>query len=122
MIKGHVEHGSHQVYTSVWVAFLESQTQEINRIENFVERTTVHFWQGTTDDMIWAYVRTGEPFGKAGGYGIQGQAATFIERIEGCYYNVLGFPIAKFCQKLVTMLQEEGINLTAANAAISNSQ
>ena len=92
------------MYTSVWIALLNRETQEIEQLENFVEGTTLHFWQGITDDMIWAYVRSGEPFGKAGGYGAQAQAATFIEKFEGCYYNVLGFPIAKFCQTLVRML------------------
>ena len=71
MLKSHVERGSHQVYTSVWIAFLDKETQETKKVENFVEKTTVHFWQGITDEMIWAYVRSGEPFGKAGGYGAQ---------------------------------------------------
>ena len=69
MLKSHVQRGSHQVYTSVWIAFLEPETQEVTQINNFVEKTTVYFWPGLTDDTIWSYVRTGEPFGKAGGYG-----------------------------------------------------
>jgi septum formation protein len=42
---------------------------------------------------IDAYVATGEPFDKAGGYAIQGRAATFIERIEGSYSGVMGLPL-----------------------------
>ena len=71
MLKSHVERRSHDVYTSVWIAFLDPSTQDITRVENFVEKTTVHFWEGITDEMLWAYVKTGEPFGKAGGYGAQ---------------------------------------------------
>jgi septum formation protein len=44
---------------------------------------------------IAAYVATGEPFDKAGGYGIQGRAASMIERIDGDFYTVMGLPLAR---------------------------
>ena len=43
---------------------------------------------------IEAYVASGEPFDKAGAYAIQGLASKFVERIHGCYFNVMGLPIA----------------------------
>lgn len=45
------------------------------------------------DELIWAYIRTGEPMDKAGAYGIQGKAGLFVEWIRGDYYNVVGFPM-----------------------------
>jgi septum formation protein len=58
-------------------------------------------------DEIRAYARTGEPFDKAGAYGIQGRGAVLVERINGCYYNVVGLPVGK----LVTALQRLGFPL-----------
>ena len=68
-----------------------------------MDRTTVHF-EKMDDETVRAYVESGEPFGKAGGYGIQGQAATFIKKIDGCYYSVWGFPLAAFSKKIREML------------------
>lgn len=52
------------------------------------------FFRELSETDIARYVETGEPFGKAGAYAIQGHAAPFIERIEGCYFNVVGLPVA----------------------------
>jgi nucleoside triphosphate pyrophosphatase len=49
---------------------------------------------------IDAYVASGEPFDKAGGYAIQGGAGRYIPRIEGCYFNVVGLPLARLCSLL----------------------
>lgn len=56
------------------------------------ERTRVRFGPLTADEIQW-YVRTGEPFDKAGAYAVQGRAALFIEEIAGDYWNVVGLPI-----------------------------
>lgn len=61
--------------------------------------TTVHMLPFTKRD-IHTYVASGEPLDKAGAYGIQGQGARFIEYIEGCYYNVVGLPLARLAQLL----------------------
>ena len=45
---------------------------------------------------IESYVETGEPFDKAGGYGAQGVGSLLIEKVDGCFYNVVGFPLGKF--------------------------
>ena len=68
------------------------------RIPGLTERTTVESTSVTfaqlSDDEIDAYVSSGEPFDKAGGYAIQGRASRFVTRIEGCYSNVVGLPIS----------------------------
>ncbi|ASJ12926.1 Maf-like protein [Thermococcus thioreducens] len=58
------------------------------------------------DELIWAYVRTGEPMDKAGAYGIQGKAGLFVEWIRGDYYNVVGFPL-----EIVWRLRELGFDV-----------
>jgi septum formation protein len=59
-----------------------------------VEITQVMFNQ-IDDAEIARYISSGEPLDKAGGYAIQGYAARWIPRIEGCYFNVVGLPIAR---------------------------
>jgi septum formation protein len=57
------------------------------------EATAVRFLT-LSEDEIDAYVASGEPMDKAGAYAIQGRAARWIPRIEGCYFNVVGLPLA----------------------------
>lgn len=59
-----------------------------------VEVTQVTF-NVVTDAEIAQYIASGEPMDKAGAYGIQGHAARWIPRIEGCYFNVVGLPVAR---------------------------
>ena len=75
---------THRVITGVAVA-------SATGIEVAAEVTGVQFLT-LTDEEIAAYVATGEPMDKAGAYGIQGYAAKWIPRIEGCYFNVVGLP------------------------------
>jgi septum formation protein len=64
-----------------------------HRIESAAEVTTVQFLE-LSDQEIADYVATREPMDKAGAYAIQGRAARWIPRIEGCYFNVVGLPIS----------------------------
>lgn len=57
-----------------------------------------------SEDEIGSYVATGEPFGKAGGYAVQGIAGRYATRIEGCYFNVVGLPLAR----MYSLLREAG--------------
>ncbi|TYQ16095.1 UNVERIFIED_CONTAM: septum formation protein [Acetivibrio alkalicellulosi] len=60
-----------------------------------------------SDDSIKAYIQSKEPFDKAGAYGIQGLGSIIVERLNGCYFNVVGLPLSK----LNTLLNEFGVYL-----------
>ena len=77
---------SHHVITGV--AVVTARGAEVA-----AEVTAVRFLT-LTDAEIDAYVATGEPMDKAGAYAIQGLAARWIPRVEGCYFNVVGLPLA----------------------------
>lgn len=89
----------HQVFTGI---ALRHRCKSVTAYE----RTKVHF-RSLTDREIDAYISTGEPMDKAGAYGIQGIGAIFVDRIEGCFYNVMGLPVPR----LALLLQEYGITL-----------
>jgi len=61
------------------------------------------FFRRMTGDEIERYIATGEPFGKAGAYAIQGLAAPFITKIEGCYFNVVGLPVSLLFDMLAAL-------------------
>jgi septum formation protein len=67
--------------------------------ETAIESTRVRFAQLSAEE-IDAYVATGEPMDKAGAYAIQGLASKFVESIEGCFFNVVGLPLALVYRKL----------------------
>jgi septum formation protein len=83
---------SHEVLTGVCLIWQ-------GRLIEHVERTLVEFAPLTPKEIAW-YVSTGEPFDKAGGYGIQGFASRFVSRIEGCFFNVVGLPVHRVYQML----------------------
>jgi septum formation protein len=88
---------THQVCTGVCIL------QGDLTIKTFSETTDVTF--GSIDDeTIRAYIQTGEPMNKAGGYGIQSLGATLVKKIDGDYFNVVGFPIYHFCTQLKALL------------------
>ncbi|HEX9062463.1 MAG TPA: Maf family protein [Clostridia bacterium] len=89
-----LEGDSHEVLTGVAVVDLST----MKYIKGF-EKTKV-FMKSLTDEKIKAYIDTGEPMDKAGAYGIQGKGALLVEKIEGCYFNVVGLPLGKLSEML----------------------
>ena len=79
-----------------------------NVIFNFVEITKVYFYK-LDEQLILKYINTESPYDKSGSYGIQEYSACFVKKIEGCYYNVVGFPISKFLNVLRTFPKIESI-------------
>ena len=88
---------NHQVMTGI--AAITHQA-----IVSDVEVTQVYFDLIDEQELVH-YLASGEPLDKAGAYGIQGYAARWIPRIEGCYFNVMGLPIARTIA-LLTKAQE----------------
>ena len=92
----------HRVVTAV--CFIDRST---GRLETGAETTRVLFRElGAAE--IDAYVSTGEPLDKAGAYGIQGRGALLVERIEGCYANVVGLPLVRTRETLRKLLGAGG--------------
>lgn len=85
---------SHEVLTGVCLAHLAAGKKEQLRCYQDVETTRVYF-RKLEKSEIYAYVKNGEPLDKAGAYGIQGLGALLVEKIEGCYFNVVGLPLVK---------------------------
>ncbi|GAB4813491.1 hypothetical protein N2152v2_000537 [Parachlorella kessleri] len=74
-------------------------------VRSFAVTTAVQF-DDVSARTLQAYIESGEPFGKAGSYGIQGLAGSFVKSIEGCYFNVVGFPIHRFSKEVVSLIDE----------------
>ncbi len=69
--------------------------------------TTLVWIRELSDNEIKSYIDSGEPADKAGAYAIQGLAALFVEKIQGCYFNVVGLPV----NKLYRIMKEYGVQL-----------
>jgi septum formation protein len=78
----------HQVYTGLAVVDTVSGSECVD-----FRMTHVHM-KSLTAEQIGRYIATGEPMDKAGSYAVQGLGAVFVERIEGCYFNVVGLPVS----------------------------
>jgi septum formation protein len=88
----------HEVVTGLVAVRLPEKTL---RVEHETTRVT---FAAMSEEEIAAYIATGEPFDKAGAYAIQGIGGRYVSRIEGCYFNVMGLPLAR----LYRMLREMG--------------
>jgi septum formation protein len=86
--------GVHEVHTGL------AAIRMPQKIERVIEEVTrVHFSK-LSDEEIEAYIATGEPFDKAGAYGIQSIGGRYVTRVEGCYFNVMGMPLARLWRLL----------------------
>ena len=88
---------THQVLTGLALISVPDR-REISHVET----TKVTFVQ-LSQAEIENYLASGEPFDKAGAYGIQGLAGRYINRIEGCYFNVMGLPLSRLWTMLHTL-------------------
>ncbi|MCS7228632.1 MAG: nucleoside triphosphate pyrophosphatase [Candidatus Kryptonium sp.] len=93
---------THKVYTGFTI--LDTKT---NKIYSDFEVTDVKFRE-IDEEEIEEYVATGSPLDKAGAYGIQDDyGAVFVEKINGCFYNVVGFPLTKFYLAMKKFLSDD---------------
>ena len=94
---------AHEVRTTVALGRPAGNSSHVLRATSV---SSVSF-RALTDSEIEHYCASGEPFDKAGGYGIQGLAAVFVERIEGSYSGVMGLPLFE----TAVLLKQAGINV-----------
>lgn len=85
---------SHEVYTGYALIFLPEQRWYIDYVTTYITFHTL------TEQQIQNYIDSGDPFDKAGGYGIQKVRDTFVKEIKGSYYNVMGLPIEEILKKI----------------------
>ena len=86
----------HSVYTGVTIVCGDI-------VKSFVSETKVYVYD-MTDEEIYAYIDTGDCYDKAGGYGIQGNFAQYVEKIDGDYFNVVGLPISSLMHEIKKMM------------------
>ena len=91
----------HQVFTGLAVVDTATGKRRVDHEETRVWMRPLGF------DQIAAYVASGEPLDKAGAYAVQGLGAVLVERLEGCYFNVVGLPVPR----LAKMLEEFGVKV-----------
>ena len=98
-------HG-HDVHTAVSVWFVHAPAgQDVGLYYRpFVETTYVYF-KDLTDEQIDEYIASGDPFDKAGAYGIQSGAGVFVDRIEGDLDTVIGFPVERLSREFPDLFE-----------------
>ncbi|EPZ32309.1 N-acetylserotonin O-methyltransferase-like protein-like protein [Rozella allomycis CSF55] len=94
---------THQVYTAVTLMYFVGE--ELKK-HSFVEESSVTF-NVLSDSAIEAYLDTNEWQDKAGSYAIQGISSFFIEKINGDFYNIMGFPCCRFLKELTYLFNEQ---------------
>lgn len=92
---------THEVLTGIALVTTPNQ-RELTHVE-----TTRVTFAVLSENEIESYIASGEPFDKAGAYGIQGLAGKYVTRIEGCYFNVMGLPVSRLWRMLRDLSLEE---------------
>lgn len=95
----------HYVVTGICVVYRPEKSKDMLIYQDF-EITKVYFRKLSVRE-IRTYVKSKEPLDKAGSYGAQGLGALFVEKVEGCYYNIVGLPLVK----TMHLLRKCGINI-----------
>ena len=93
----------HSVVTGVSLINLKE-----NKETTWSEVTKVYFRKIPKAEILY-YINSGEANDKAGAYGIQGRGAAFVKRIEGCYFNVVGLPLASLVEQIVDFVPDVSI-------------
>lgn len=104
----------HSVHTAVTIFGNRSfkngalRTSSFTNLSSFVETSKVKFINMSENDIKF-YLSTNEPFDKSGSYGIQGLGGQFVEKVDGCYFNVMGLPISRLSRELAKLFQNSDI-------------
>lgn len=97
MMMGTLSGRVHAVFTGLALIDAGSGREDVS-----CEETQVHMMK-LSDEEISRYVESGEPMGKAGAYAIQGLGAVFVERVVGCFHNVVGLPLSLLWKMICDM-------------------
>jgi septum formation protein len=112
----------HEVITGV--ALIGGRRTSTPQEVVWAEKTAVYFRKLRRAEIL-DYVRSGETADKAGAYGIQERAGAFVERIEGCYFNVVGLPLASLVERLWRLVQtnqDSGFKIQDAGYKMQSSE
>ncbi len=96
---------THCVITGLAIREVQHSTALLDAVETKVEMRHI------SDEELQWYLDSGEPFDKAGAYGIQGLAGKFVERIEGCYFNVVGLPLPRLIEMLSQFIDTSSLTI-----------
>ncbi len=96
---------THCVITGLAIREAQHSTVLLDAVETRVEMRHI------SDEELQWYLDSGEPFDKAGAYGIQGLAGKFVKRIEGCYFNVVGLPLPRLIEMLSQFIDTSSLTI-----------
>ena len=102
---GQLSGRNHQVITAYSFQIENLGIKQVHHV-----LTQVHFKKLSSAEIDF-YISSGAPYDKAGAYGIQDYSSVFVDRIEGCFYNVVGLPVSDLNEKLNILLHQHSISL-----------